>query len=69
VRAGEWKLIEFYETGQLELYNLKEDLSEVHNLAEAEPDRTHQMLEQLRRWRKEVDANMPLANPAPVKHK
>ena len=69
VRAGDWKLIEFYETGQLELYNLKEDLSEVHNLAEAEPDRTHQMLEQLRRWRKEVDANMPLPNPAPVKHK
>lgn len=63
IRVGDWKLIEFYESGQIELYNLKDDLGETRNLADAEPQRTCEMLEQLRRWRKQVDANMPLPNP------
>ena len=33
VRMGDWKLIEFFENGELELYNLKEDLGEKNNLA------------------------------------
>ena len=39
VREGDWKLIEFYEDGRLELYNLKSDLGEKKNLADAEPAR------------------------------
>jgi hypothetical protein len=31
VRRGDWKLIEFYEDGRLELFNLKDDLSEKRN--------------------------------------
>jgi arylsulfatase A-like enzyme len=63
VRAGDWKLIEPYESGKVELYNLKDDLSESRNLAEAEPERARQMLEMLRTWRKQVDATMPPPNP------
>ena len=33
IRAGDWKLIEFFETGKLELYNLRDDLGEKHDLA------------------------------------
>ncbi|MBC7317408.1 MAG: sulfatase-like hydrolase/transferase, partial [Chloroflexi bacterium] len=37
LRAGEYKLIEFFEDGRLELYNLREDISEAHNLAQEMP--------------------------------
>ena len=69
VRMGDWKLIENYEAGDLELYNLKQDLSEANNLAKSEPGRAQEMLEKLRAWRKSVDANMPRPNPDYVKHK
>ena len=32
VRAGDWKLVEFYEDMRVELYNLKDDLSEARDL-------------------------------------
>ncbi len=35
IRRGDWKLIEFFETGKLELYNLAEDPGEQRDLAEA----------------------------------
>ncbi|MBX7254951.1 MAG: sulfatase [Candidatus Hydrogenedentes bacterium] len=63
VRAGDWKLIENYEYGKLELYNLKDDIGEAKNLAEVEPARAAQLLEMLRAWRDRVDANMPTPNP------
>ena len=37
VRAGDWKLIEFYEDMRVELYNLKDDLGEARDLAESSP--------------------------------
>ena len=63
VRAGDWKLIENYEFGELELYNVTKDVGETNNLAEADPDRAARLLEMLRAWRKDVDANMPVPNP------
>jgi arylsulfatase A-like enzyme len=63
VRDGEWKLIEFYEDGSLELYNLREDPSERRNLAVKEPKRTAELHEKLKRWRSSVDAVMPAPNP------
>ncbi len=38
MRAGDWKLIEFFEDGRLELYNLADDIGEERNLAGAEPE-------------------------------
>ncbi|MHC4620753.1 MAG: sulfatase, partial [Planctomycetota bacterium] len=37
VRQGDWKLIEYFEDGRLELYNLKDDIGEQHNLARKMP--------------------------------
>jgi arylsulfatase A-like enzyme len=63
VREGDYKLIEFFEDGALELYNLREDIGEDHNLAEVEPERTRQMHAQLVLWRERVGALVPKLNP------
>ncbi|MFN7138822.1 MAG: sulfatase [Limisphaerales bacterium] len=63
IRQGHWKLIEFFEDGRLELYNLKTDLGETTNLATAEPKKKSQMAKALRDWRKKVGAQMPTPNP------
>ncbi|HEX5024859.1 MAG TPA: sulfatase [Agriterribacter sp.] len=63
VRLGDFKLVESYETGMVELYNLREDISEAHDLSEVMPQKTKELSELLKRWRKEVNANMPLPNP------
>jgi arylsulfatase A-like enzyme len=63
IRDGDWKLIEWYEKGKLELFNLKEDIGEEKNLAEANPDKAKELLDKLSAWRKEVDGVMPTPNP------
>lgn len=63
VRAGDWKLIEFYEDMRLELYNLKEDLGETRDLAKARPGKAAELRAMLHRWRQSVDAQMPSPNP------
>ena len=68
VRRGDWKLIERYEDGSLELYNLKDDPSESRNLVGySSRERLIPKAEELRAalsgWRKGVNANMPTANP------
>jgi len=63
VRSGDWKLIEFFEDGRLELYNLREDLSETVNLAEQRPDIAEGMLRMLQAWRAEIGADLPMPNP------
>lgn len=59
IRAGDWKLIEFFETGKIELYNLAEDISEKNDLAMKLPDRAKAMHDDLVMWRKSVNAPMP----------
>jgi arylsulfatase A-like enzyme len=59
VRAGDFKLIEFYEDGALELYNLKDDLGETKNLAGEMPEKAKELQARLAAWRKSVDATMP----------
>jgi arylsulfatase A-like enzyme len=63
VRAGDWRLVEFHEDGCLELYNLKEDIGETKNLAATRSEKTIELHERLKRWRKDVGAQMPTANP------
>ncbi len=63
VRSGDYKLIEFFEDGRLELYNLRTDLSEEHNLAEQEPVITARLHRLLRDWREAVEAKLPAPNP------
>jgi arylsulfatase A-like enzyme len=63
IREGDWTLIEFYEDGRLELFNLKNDLGERTNLAQREPARAKAMQAKLAHWRKERGAIMPTPNP------
>ena len=56
---GDWKLIEFFEDGGLELYNLKDDLGESRNLAKANPAKTRELHEVMLAWRKKVKAPVP----------
>jgi arylsulfatase A-like enzyme len=71
IRAGDWKLLEFFEDGRLELYNVKEDIGEKKNLAAQMPDRVKELHGKLVAWRKQVNAAMPklkegkTAAPAP----
>jgi arylsulfatase A-like enzyme len=59
VRAGDWKLHEFFETGKLELYNLKDDPGERNDLAAAMPERAKELHAKLAAWRTSVNAPMP----------
>ena len=63
IRRGDWKLIEYYEDGRLEVYNLKDDPSESKDLAAAMPDRAAEMRKMLADWRQAVGARMPTSNP------
>jgi arylsulfatase A-like enzyme len=63
VRSGDYKLIEFFEDGQIELYNLRDDPGETSNLAQAQPDMVRQLHGALVAWREEVEARIPEANP------
>ena len=63
IRAGQWKLIEFFDGAPLELYNLKDDLGETTNLADKMPDRAENLQAMLSAWRQSVGARMPKANP------
>jgi arylsulfatase A len=65
VRQGDFKLIESYEDGRIELYNLKTDIGEKDNLAVAQGDRGRDMHKLLVNWRKEVGAQMPLSESVP----
>ncbi len=63
IRQGKWKLIEFFEEGKLELYDLANDIGEKKNLADEKPRKATQMQKKLARWRKSVKAKMPTPNP------
>ena len=62
IRRGDWKLIEWFEDQRLELFNLKNDLSETTDLASREPERVARLREELRAWQKDVGAKFPIAN-------
>lgn len=59
IRAGPWKLIEFFETGRIELYDLTEDISEENDLSEEHPGTAAELHTMLKRWRRSVEAPMP----------
>jgi arylsulfatase A-like enzyme len=75
IRDGDWKLIEWFEDGSLELFKVTVDIGEKHNLAAENPEKVKELKAKLVAWRKEVGAVMPTPNPGfdpnakPVKKK
>ncbi len=63
VRAGDWKLIKRYEGKTFELFNLKDDLSEQHELSANMPQRVKQLDAKLIEWLKAANAKLPMPNP------
>ncbi|MFM7057981.1 MAG: sulfatase [Planctomycetota bacterium] len=63
LRDGDWKLIEFYEDDDAELYHLGRDPGERQNLAAAEPEQLQKMRAALAAWQKSIGAVMPEQNP------
>ena len=59
LRAGDWKLIEYFEDGTLELYNLAKDIGEKKNLAKAEPAKLQELHQLMKDWRKQMKAPVP----------
>jgi arylsulfatase A-like enzyme len=63
IRAGDYKLIEFFNDMHVELYNIKDDIGEQRDLAASQPKRADDLRQRLHAWRKEVGAQMPTPNP------
>ena len=64
VRDGDYRLIEFFETGKIEMYNLKDDPKELHDLSHSEQEKAALLHKNLDSWRKRVGAQLPLPNIA-----
>ncbi|MCF0064617.1 sulfatase-like hydrolase/transferase [Dyadobacter chenwenxiniae] len=63
IRQGDFKLVEMYETGKTELFDLTKDMSETKDLSASNPAKAKELKAALAAWRKEVNANMPQRNP------
>jgi arylsulfatase A-like enzyme len=67
VRAGDWKLIRWFDPGpkaeQHELYNLRDDLGESNNLASREPEKMKELDAKIDRFLKDTGALIPKPNP------
>jgi arylsulfatase A len=63
VRAGDYKLLEYFENGSVQLFNLRRDIGEQNDLSQAEPQKAAQLTAMLRAWRTRVGARMMPPNP------
>jgi len=67
IRLGKYKLLEYYENGSVQLFDLEKDIGEQNDLSEAKPDVRAKLLKLLHDWRHEVDAKMPYPKTATSK--
>jgi arylsulfatase A-like enzyme len=56
IRFGDYKLLEYFENNTIQLFNLKEDPGEQHNLARTQPEKARELLTMLHEWREDVSA-------------
>ena len=63
VRAGNWKLLQEFETGKLSLYDLADDIGETRDLASRYPEKVKSLLTKLKSWQKDVGADPMRPNP------
>jgi arylsulfatase A-like enzyme len=69
VRAGDYKLLEYFENGTVQLFNLREDIGEQNDLSSTEPAKADQLRGMLHAWREDVVAWMMEPNPDYVRAK
>ena len=63
IRSGDYKLITWYETDKVELFNLSEDIGETNNLAKQMQNKVQEMKYAFNLWKKEVGAIEATLNP------
>ena len=63
IRCGNFKLIEWFETGTTELYDLSTDPEEQQNLSSLQPTVADSLQSMLQDWRMRIGARMPTPNP------
>lgn len=63
IRQGDWKLIEFYETEKVELYNLSDDISETEDLSLIYPEKASSLYQRLHELQISMNANKAILNP------
>lgn len=63
VRSGDYKLLEYYENNSVQLFNLKDDLSEQHDISDLNPEKVDELRSMLHEWRVKVNAQMMEPNP------
>lgn len=63
IRDGDDKLIEFYQDGHIELYDLRKDPGEQRDLARERPQLAARLRRKLADWRRSVGAQMMTLNP------
>ena len=62
VRAGDYKLLEYFENETVQLFNLRDDIGELNDLSQSEPEKTAELKALLHTWREQVGAQMPSPN-------
>jgi arylsulfatase A-like enzyme len=63
IRSGSYKLIEFYDPPEIELYNLAEDIGETVDLSKKMPAKSKELQDRLQQWFKSIDPIMHTPNP------
>ena len=59
VRLGQYKLLEYFENGTVQLFDLDNDLGEQRDISKENPEMTQKLLKMLQDWRQQTDAKMP----------
>ena len=59
IRSGDWKLIQYFENNEFELYNLADDLAEQDNLVSEHPNKAKMLKAKLQAWQQRIGADIP----------
>lgn len=59
IRRNDWKLVYYYGNGKKELFNIKEDIGEKHDVASQHPDIVKQLSKELGGYLRKVDGQRP----------
>ena len=59
IRKEDWKLIQYFESGKIELFNLNKDLEEQWELSKSHPEKAEDLLHELKQWQRNTHAVIP----------
>ena len=70
IRVGHYKLLDYFENGTVQLFDLENDLGEQRDISRENPEITQKLLKMLQDWRQQTDAKMPqIKTPESVRKK